>query len=88
MEFGWLDVVLMMKVFFLELEFCECGISILFGRCCLLQEYMETMQEEEPEKYQAHFAKYVDAGIEPEEIEDLFTEVRGCQAAVGLCSVK
>jgi large subunit ribosomal protein L5e len=40
-----------------------------------VEEYMETMQEEEPEKYQAHFAKYIDAGVEPGEMEDLYKEV-------------
>mmetsp|Transcript_33226 Transcript_33226/g.73479 ORF Transcript_33226/g.73479 Transcript_33226/m.73479 type:complete len:296 (+) Transcript_33226:53-940(+) len=38
-------------------------------------EYMETMQEEEPEKYQSHFAKYVEEDIEPDGIEDLYAEV-------------
>eukprot|EP00798_Chlamydomonas_sp_ICE-L_P023453 gene23452-17312_t len=40
-----------------------------------VQEYMETMEEEEPEKYQSHFARYVEAGIEPDSIEDLFVSV-------------
>lgn len=38
-------------------------------------EYQETMQEEEPEKYQSHFAKYAEEGIEPDAIEDLYAEV-------------
>lgn len=38
-------------------------------------EYMEEMMEEDPEKYQAHFASYLKAGIEPEELEDLYTTV-------------
>eukprot|EP00887_Chlorella_sp_A99_P008191 scaffold12.g8191.t1 len=38
-------------------------------------EYMEEMQEEDPEKYQAHFAAYLKAGVEPEELEDLYTKV-------------
>jgi large subunit ribosomal protein L5e len=40
-----------------------------------VEEYMETMQEEEPEKYQAHFSKYIEAGVEPGEVEDLYKEV-------------
>jgi large subunit ribosomal protein L5e len=40
-----------------------------------VEEYMETMVEEEPEKYQAHFAKYVEAGVEPGEFEDMYKEV-------------
>jgi large subunit ribosomal protein L5e len=38
-------------------------------------EYQETMQEEEPEKYQTHFAKYVEEGVEPDDLEDLYKEV-------------
>lgn len=38
-------------------------------------EYMEEMQEEDPEKYQAHFAEYLKAGVEPEDLEDLYTSV-------------
>uniref|UniRef100_A0A7S0S127 Large ribosomal subunit protein uL18 C-terminal eukaryotes domain-containing protein n=1 Tax=Chlamydomonas leiostraca TaxID=1034604 RepID=A0A7S0S127_9CHLO len=38
-------------------------------------EYQETMQEEEPEKYQSHFAKYVEEGVEPDDLEDLYKEV-------------
>lgn len=33
-------------------------------------------QEEEPEKYQSHFSAYVEEGIEPDGLEDLYTEVR------------
>lgn len=39
-----------------------------------VEEYMETMQEEEPEKYQAHFAKYIEAEMEPGEFEDQYKE--------------
>lgn len=38
-------------------------------------EYQETMQEEEPEKYQSHFAQYVEEGVEPGDLEDLYKEV-------------
>ncbi|MEW5298808.1 MAG: hypothetical protein WDW38_000451 [Sanguina aurantia] len=38
-------------------------------------EYMETMQEEEPEKYQAHFRQYIEAGVEGDDIEELYKEV-------------
>lgn len=38
---------------------------------------LSTQQEEEPEKYQSHFSKYVEEGIEPGDIEDLYKEVRG-----------
>ncbi|KAG7668551.1 hypothetical protein Ndes2526B_g03826 [Nannochloris sp. 'desiccata'] len=38
-------------------------------------EYMEEMMEEDPEKYQVHFAEYLKAGIEPEDMEDMYTAV-------------
>jgi large subunit ribosomal protein L5e len=38
-------------------------------------EYMEEMIEEDPEKYQAHFAEYLKNGVEPDDLEDLYTKV-------------
>ncbi|KAL4431358.1 hypothetical protein ABPG75_006614 [Micractinium tetrahymenae] len=38
-------------------------------------EYMEEMMEEDPEKYQAHFAEYLKNGVEPDDLEDLYTKV-------------
>ncbi|KAI3424428.1 hypothetical protein D9Q98_009980 [Chlorella vulgaris] len=38
-------------------------------------EYMEEMQEEDPEKYTAHFATYLKAGVESDDLEDLYTKV-------------
>merc|ERR1712054_321960 len=37
--------------------------------------YMESMREEEPEEYEEKFKKYIDAGIEPDGLEDLYLEV-------------
>ena len=31
---------------------------------------MEMLQEEDPTKYEAHFAKYIEAGIEADKMED------------------
>ncbi len=39
-------------------------------------EYMEEMQEEAPEKYQSHFAKWIEAEVDPEDIEELYKGVR------------
>ncbi|CAK9024499.1 unnamed protein product [Durusdinium trenchii] len=39
-----------------------------------VKEYMEMLQEEDPTKYEAHFAKYIEAGIEPDKMEDMYTE--------------
>jgi len=39
-----------------------------------LQEYMEMLQEEDPTKYEAHFSKFIAAGIEASGIEDMYTE--------------
>ena len=47
-----------------------------------VEEYMETMEEEEPEKYQAHFAKYINAGVEPGEMEDLYKEASDARVRV------
>lgn len=38
-------------------------------------EYMEEMIEEDPEKYQSHFAEYLKNGIEPENLEELYQSV-------------
>merc|ERR1712183_964373 len=35
---------------------------------------MSTMQEEEPEKYEAHFSGYVAAEVEGDDLEDLYKE--------------
>jgi len=39
-----------------------------------VKEYMEMLQEEDPTKYEAHFAKYIAAGIDAEKMEDMYTE--------------
>lgn len=38
-------------------------------------EYMEEMEEEDPEKYNSHFAKYIDAGLDSENLEEKYEEV-------------
>ncbi|PIN23121.1 60S ribosomal protein L5 [Handroanthus impetiginosus] len=37
--------------------------------------YMNTLMEDEPEKYQAHFSEYVKRGIEPDNLEELYKQV-------------
>jgi len=39
-----------------------------------VKEYMEMMQEEDPTKYEAHFAKYIAEGIDADKIEEMYTE--------------
>ncbi len=39
-------------------------------------EYMEEMEEEEPEKYTKHFAKFLEEDISGGDLEDLYAEVR------------
>jgi len=39
-----------------------------------VKEYMEMLQEEDPTKYEAHFAKYIAAGIDAEKMEDMYSE--------------
>jgi large subunit ribosomal protein L5e len=38
-------------------------------------DYMNELQEEDPEKYEKHFAKFVAAGIEGDDLEDLYKKV-------------
>lgn len=37
-------------------------------------EFMEMLQEEDPEKYEQHFAKFVGESIEPDAVEDMYKE--------------
>merc|ERR1712072_718355 len=37
-----------------------------------VRDYMESMEAEEPEKYAAHFKRFVDAGIGPDDLEELY----------------
>ncbi|KAJ0622586.1 putative ribosomal protein L5 eukaryotic/L18 archaeal [Helianthus annuus] len=37
--------------------------------------YMNTLQEDEPEKYQSHFSEYIKAGVEPDTLEELYKKV-------------
>jgi len=39
-----------------------------------VQEYMEMLQEEDPERYKAQFAKFIENDIEPDGIEDMYKE--------------
>ena len=41
----------------------------------IIGEYAAELQEEEPEKYARQFKSYVDAEIDPEDLEDLYKEV-------------
>jgi len=44
----------------------------IFGKH--VAEYMEMLQEEDPTKYEAHFAKFIEAGKEADSLEDMYTE--------------
>mmetsp|Transcript_74485 Transcript_74485/g.139101 ORF Transcript_74485/g.139101 Transcript_74485/m.139101 type:complete len:315 (+) Transcript_74485:77-1021(+) len=39
-----------------------------------VKEYMEMLAEEDPTKYEAHFAKYIGDGIDADKMEDMYTE--------------
>merc|ERR1719410_270778 len=39
-----------------------------------VKEYMEMLQEEDPTKYEAHFAKFIAADIDADKMEDMYTE--------------
>lgn len=38
-------------------------------------EYMEEMEEEDPEKYNRHFAAYIEEGLGADDLEELYTKV-------------
>merc|ERR1719408_556529 len=38
-----------------------------------VQEYMEMLQEEDPTKYEAHFSKFIEAGIEADKVEEMYS---------------
>jgi len=38
-----------------------------------VKEYMEMLQEEDPTKYEAHFAKYIAEGLEPDGMEEMYS---------------
>merc|ERR1719378_1389484 len=38
-----------------------------------VKEYMESMKEEDPTKYEAHFSKYIAASIDADGMEDMYT---------------
>merc|ERR1712046_354260 len=40
-----------------------------------VQTYMESLQEEEPEEYEAKFSKYIEAGMEADGLEELYLSV-------------
>lgn len=40
-----------------------------------VKDYMEMLEEEDPEKYKAHFSKFIAAGVEPDGMSDLYTDV-------------
>jgi len=42
-----------------------------------VKEYMEMMQEEDPTKYEAHFAKYISDGIDADGMEEMYTSAHG-----------
>jgi len=44
-----------------------------------VQEYMEMLQEEDPERYKVAFAKFIENDIEPDGLEDLYKE---CHAKI------
>merc|ERR1711985_24328 len=37
-----------------------------------VRDYMESMEQDDPDKYAAHFKRFIDAGIGPDDLEDLY----------------
>merc|ERR1712084_147252 len=50
----------------------EAHKSRIFGEH--VKEYMEMLSEEDPTKYEAHFSKFIEAGIDADKMEDMYTE--------------
>merc|ERR1711972_562152 len=42
-----------------------------------VKEYMEMLQEEDPTKYEAHFAKFLENDIDADKMEDMYSEAHG-----------
>jgi len=42
-----------------------------------LKDYMESMSEEDPTKYEAHFSKFIENNIDADKLEDMYTEAHG-----------
>merc|ERR1712087_268019 len=42
-----------------------------------VKEYMEMLSEEDPTKYEAHFAKFVENDLDADKLEDMYTEAHG-----------
>merc|ERR1712006_44018 len=40
-----------------------------------VRDYMESMEQDDPDKYAAHFKRFIDAGIGPDDLEDLYGKV-------------
>jgi large subunit ribosomal protein L5e len=51
-------------------------------------EYMEEMEEEDPEKYNRHFAGYIDEGLSADDLEELYTKVHAAIRANPLADKK
>jgi len=40
-----------------------------------VRDYMESMEQDDPDKYQAHFSKFIAAGIGPDDLEEMYGKV-------------
>merc|ERR1711939_402039 len=40
-----------------------------------VRDYMESMEQDDPDKYKDHFKRFIDAGIGPDDLEDLYGKV-------------
>nr|GEZ28461.1 60S ribosomal protein L5-like [Tanacetum cinerariifolium] len=51
------------------------GFSKDIHLCGHVAAYMKALIEDEPEKYQTHFSEYIKAGVEPDNMEELYKKV-------------
>jgi len=62
--------------FYLASCWVECFSSISKNNIAkLLYIFLQTLIEDEPEKYQTHFSEYIKRGIEADGLEDLYKKV-------------
>lgn len=54
---------------------CMSLFIVIWNEVNHLNEWMQTLTEDEPEKYQTHFSEYIKAGVEADSIEEVYKKV-------------
>ena len=71
-----------MRVWFVIFFLISCSYSCISCQChfdsssfVLLVFFLQTLAEDEPEKYQSHFSEYIKRGIDADNLEELYKKV-------------